>query len=108
MTISIGSDYLIFDGSESFTFQQGQGSPVTVNNCLREKLNLQDLTFLAGAFGQGTQALAVRMWNPELPSNVTPKQGDHLTDSNSVLYVIQNVEYHTLTGAHRCLATKGY
>jgi hypothetical protein len=92
MMLSIGGDYKIFDGLETMTFQQGTGSPVAVNYCLREKLNLTDLTFLAG-LAQGTQALAVRMWGPELPVGVTPKQGDRLTDSNSVLYVIQNVEY---------------
>ena len=103
MTFDPSQDYLSLDGLESLALTQGSGDPLTIDNCLRGTLSVQDIRLLAGSVGTQPGDVVLQIWAAELPAGVTPGVGNSLADSAGAGYTIQSVEYRPLTQVYRCV-----
>lgn len=95
-------------GYETLTLQQKNQptvpAPITGLKAGREKLNFKDVSF-ANNIGLATNLAAFAIWNSTM-SGATPRQGDLLTDSKGLRWIIQTAEQATMGEIWRVMASQ--
>ena len=110
LAADIAPDYLIFDETETVTHTPytvaGAGTPDAAVTALRRVLTHKDIQLLSNSIGLEQEALPWEVFKDTVTG--TPVNGDTITDSDSVIWRVQNVQRRTFSSNYRCLCTRDF
>jgi len=105
-TVDYSDDYLYLDGIETMTFtaKNPSGTPLAGVKALRSHPSRRQTT--GGVLGVEPTDVMFVLWIDTLDSN-TPKNGDNLTDSDGVVYIISSVVQVPDLSQYKCFCVRG-
>ncbi len=105
MTFDPSQDFQIFDGSETVTYCQVGGSPVTVSGALREQLTTHEAQ-AGAAVGLQPTDVPFNLPAPNL-SGIVPANGDSFVDAGGATWIVVAVQYDMLIKQYRVMCRQG-
>lgn len=103
MTLSIGSDYLIFDGLEAVTLTDpANGDTLSIASALRREVKASEAGVSNGRYTQHD----VKWELPVTLATTVPRMGGSITDGDAAIWKILAVDKCTLGTRYRCWCRK--